>query len=78
MTGHMKELITIILNQLIKQINTSKEIWDFVQSSPHYQDKTTMIITTDHGRGLKRKWRHHGSKFKHSDQVWFAIIGPDM
>ena len=26
-----------------------KELWDFVQQDSVYQDKTTFIITTDHG-----------------------------
>ncbi|HEX3386970.1 MAG TPA: alkaline phosphatase family protein, partial [Mucilaginibacter sp.] len=28
-----------------------KELWDYVQSDPFYKDKTTLIITCDHGRG---------------------------
>jgi hypothetical protein len=32
-----------------------KEIWDFVQSDPQYKNKTTLFITTDHGRGNTTK-----------------------
>ncbi|WP_192350864.1 alkaline phosphatase family protein [Algoriphagus sp. Y33] len=55
-----------------------KEIWDFVQSDPQYKDKTTMIITTDHGRGIsKTSWRSHGSSVPEAGEIWMAAIGPD-
>ena len=56
-----------------------KEIWEYVQSDPAYRDKTTLIITTDHGRGTipKDTWQHHGSKISGADQIWLAIMGPD-
>ena len=55
-----------------------KEIWDFVQSDPQYKDKTTMIITTDHGRGTtKTSWRGHGSSIPDAGEIWMAAIGPD-
>ncbi len=28
-----------------------KQIWDLVQNDPQYRNKTTLFITTDHGRG---------------------------
>ncbi|ALO34905.1 hypothetical protein CMT41_09370 [Colwellia sp. MT41] len=39
------------------------ELWDLLQQDPHYKDKTTMIITTDHGRGEmpQASWKHHGT-----------------
>jgi bisphosphoglycerate-independent phosphoglycerate mutase (AlkP superfamily) len=56
-----------------------KSIWDWAQSNSAYRNKTTMIITTDHGRGDKiiEQWRSHGSSIKGSKNVWLAIIGPD-
>ncbi len=56
-----------------------KEIWDFVQSDPQYQNKTTLLITTDHGRGdiIKEKWTSHGKTIEDADQIWCAILGPD-
>lgn len=55
-----------------------KEIWDFLQSDPQYKDKTTMIITTDHGRGVsKTSWRNHGSSVPEGGEIWMAAIGPD-
>jgi hypothetical protein len=54
-----------------------KQIWDFVQSDPQYKNKTAIIITTDHGRGDKRKekWTSHGEKIEDAYEIWFAAIG---
>ncbi len=56
-----------------------KEIWDFVQADPQYKNKTTLFITTDHGRGdiIKEKWTTHGKAIEDADQIWCAILGPN-
>jgi hypothetical protein len=56
-----------------------KEIWDFVQSDPQYKNKTTLFITTDHGRGNNEqvKWTSHGASVDDAEQIWFAVMGPD-
>ena len=55
-----------------------KQIWDFLQNSPHYRGKTSLVITTDHGRGDGREgWKNHGVDLPGSERVWSAIIGPD-
>lgn len=56
-----------------------RELWDWIQSNNHYRDKTTLIITTDHGRGTQPldSWRSHGSEVPGADQTWLAILGPD-
>lgn len=56
-----------------------KQIWDYLQSDPQYKNKTTLLITTDHGRGdlQKEKWTTHGKAIEDADQIWCAIIGPD-
>ncbi|MFN3998608.1 alkaline phosphatase family protein [Algoriphagus sp.] len=63
----------------IKQLDAYiEEIWEFIQSDPQYKDKTTMIITTDHGRGTnKSSWRSHGSSIPIAGEVWMMAIGPD-
>ena len=57
-----------------------QEIWDFVQNDPQYKNKTTLLITTDHGRGdeIKAEWTSHGSKIKGASQIWFAAMGPEI
>ncbi|MEO7531047.1 MAG: alkaline phosphatase family protein [Sediminibacterium sp.] len=56
-----------------------KEIWDFVQKDPQYKNKTSLFLTTDHGRGItnKIKWTSHGASIDDADQIWFAVMGPD-
>lgn len=55
-----------------------KEIWDFVQSDPQYRNKTTLLFTTDHGRGDKEKykWTSHGQSVEGANEIWMAILGP--
>lgn len=56
-----------------------KQLWQILQGDPMYKDKTTLILTCDHGRGDVpiEKWRDHGADVPHSEQTWFAVIGPD-
>lgn len=56
-----------------------RSLWEYVQSSRTYKDKTTFIITTDHGRGTKPKstWKSHGTSIEGAEEIWFAVIGPD-
>jgi bisphosphoglycerate-independent phosphoglycerate mutase (AlkP superfamily) len=52
-------------------------IWNFVESDPLYKGKTTILITTDHGRGdvIKTQWTSHGEKVKDCHQIWYAMLG---
>lgn len=54
-----------------------EQIWQLVQSMPEYQDKTTLIILPDHGRGTDGDWTDHGEKIPESRETWMAFIGPD-
>lgn len=56
-----------------------EKMWLWLQSDPQYKDKTTLIITSDHGRGHSdmNSWRSHGIKIADADQIWLAVIGPD-
>lgn len=55
------------------------DIWNALQSMPQYRDKTTLIITCDHGRGdkIKDQWKDHGTNVEDSGGIWLAVIGPD-
>jgi hypothetical protein len=55
-----------------------RRLWDELQSLPQYRDKTTMIVTTDHGRGdAPVEWKSHGTRVRGSEAIWIGIIGPD-
>ena len=55
------------------------DLWNYIQSTPQYKNKTTLIITCDHGRGdnPKENWKDHGEKIKDAGHIWIAAIGPD-
>ncbi|MGR3811811.1 alkaline phosphatase family protein [Jiulongibacter sp. NS-SX5] len=55
------------------------QLWDYCQSHPDYKDKTTILITTDHGRGDAdiSQWTSHGSRVPDCGSIWYAVIGPD-
>ncbi len=57
-----------------------KQLWDWAQSDPDYANNTTLLITSDHGRGPATDglWQHHGRKVDGADQIWMAVIGPDV
>jgi len=56
-----------------------KQLWQWVQSTPTYRDKTSLVITTDHGRGgsKNRGWTSHGKKVDGAEYTWVAVVGPD-
>ncbi|MEI9912067.1 MAG: alkaline phosphatase family protein [Bacteroidota bacterium] len=55
------------------------DLWKLLQSLSQYKDKTTLLITCDHGRGdkLKSNWKHHGKNIEDAHEIWMAAIGPD-
>lgn len=54
-----------------------KKLWDYLQQDTFYKGKTTLLITTDHGRGtaLKGEWKHHGANINGAGEIWIAAIG---
>jgi phosphopentomutase/2,3-bisphosphoglycerate-independent phosphoglycerate mutase family metalloenzyme len=55
-----------------------RRLWEALESMPEYAGRTSYLITVDHGRGLGEQWTDHGSKTPHSDEVWFALLGPGI
>jgi hypothetical protein len=55
-------------------------LWNYIQSDPKYKNKTTLILTCDHGRGdvNKENWLSHGTRVPESSQIWMAVMGPDI
>jgi phosphopentomutase len=37
-----------------------RELWERAQRDPTTRGRTTLIVTTDHGRGRGRAWTDHG------------------
>ncbi len=56
-----------------------KGIWTFLQSDRQYRDKTTIIVTIDHGRGNTAKdWDDHGRDVPEAQYIWMAFVSPDV
>lgn len=70
-TGYLEAIV-----QFDRYLN---EVWDLIQSDPFYKDKTTLLITTDHGRGqYPGTWQSHGFLPSRSGEIWFMEYGPDI
>lgn len=57
-----------------------KEIWDHIQSLPAYKDKTTLIVSNDHGRHLDSNggFAEHGDDCAGCRHIEFFAMGPDF
>ncbi|MBP6430596.1 MAG: alkaline phosphatase family protein [Ferruginibacter sp.] len=64
-------------NQVDKWIES---IWNYIQSTPQYKNKTALFITTDHGRGdsIKKEWTSHNNKIVGANEIWFAVMAPGI
>lgn len=68
----------LYLAQATKVDQMIAELWNWVQCTPGYKDNTTLVITTDHGRGNNNNWSKHNEFVNGSNQTWIALMGPDI
>lgn len=55
------------------------ELWSFLQSTPEYHNRTSLLVTTDHGRGNRSgNWNAHGMTIAGSSHTWMAVMGPNV
>lgn len=75
--GHDRRYDRVL--QTIREADDAiRNLWETLQSMEKYRNKTTMIVTTDHGRGLTAEdWIDHDRKTPGSEAIWIAILGPD-
>ncbi|HPO12535.1 MAG TPA: alkaline phosphatase family protein [Candidatus Hydrogenedentes bacterium] len=58
--------------------NCVKILWETAQSMRRYRNKTTLIFSTDHGRGnAPEGWKSHGEEMPNSENICMAFMGPD-
>lgn len=56
-----------------------RRVWDTLQSIPEYASQTTLLVTTDHGRGATTSdWTDHGRKVPAAESTWFFALGPGV
>jgi hypothetical protein len=54
-----------------------RKLWETAQSIPAYAGKTSLVITTDHGRGgTLGDWPNHGPDVAGAENIWIAAMGP--
>jgi hypothetical protein len=57
------------------------ELWNFIQNDSIYKDKTTLLITNDHGRhldGHKNGFVEHGDNCEGCRKIYLVALGPDF
>ncbi|MGH9389090.1 MAG: alkaline phosphatase family protein, partial [Vicinamibacteria bacterium] len=55
-----------------------RELWETAQSLETHRDRTTLVITMDHGRGVTpRDWAEHDFGIEGCQDIWIAVIGPE-
>ncbi|CAG5010149.1 hypothetical protein DYBT9275_04654 [Dyadobacter sp. CECT 9275] len=66
------------LETALAQDKMIERFWTMIQSMPQYKNKTTLLITCDHGRGdaAKQQWTSHGPNIPDSGEIWIAAMGP--
>lgn len=69
----------LVLDALHRADRYLEQLWTALQNDPNYRDRTTLIVTTDHGRGRTGDaWRRHGASVDGADEVWLALLSPDV
>lgn len=57
------------------------QLWEAIQKMPFYKDKTTLIVTNDHGRhldGVEDGFSNHGCGCAGCRNIFLLVVGPDI
>jgi hypothetical protein len=79
-SGHAADSLGY-LQGILDTDNYIYQIWSFLQSDPFYKDRTTMIVTNDHGRhsaGHLDGYVSHGDTCLGCRHIEFFAMGPDL
>lgn len=67
----------LVLDYLHLADSLIADLWQTLQSMDGYRGRTTLIITTDHGRGrTPADWSEHDAGIQGCQDIWIAILGP--
>jgi phosphopentomutase len=54
-----------------------KTLWEAAEAIPEFRGHTSLVLTTDHGRGMSPEtWCNHGASAG-SESTWLMVLGPD-
>lgn len=66
-----------VLDSLARTDRQIQRLWTWLQADPEYRGTTSLVITTDHGRGRTvADWRSHGNTIPGADEIWMAFVTP--
>jgi hypothetical protein len=69
----------LVLDALHRTDHDLETLWNALQRDPFYRGRTTLVVTADHGRGRSGgEWRRHSKSTEGSDEIWLAIVSPDV
>ena len=57
------------------------ELWEEIQSDPHYRDRTALFLTNDHGYhldGVHEGYAEHGDSCEGCRHIMLLALGPDI
>jgi hypothetical protein len=67
-----------VLAAIARNDSMFSELWNWLQADAQYRNKTTLLITTDHGRGdIALNWHSHNAQIRDAKNTWLAVISPD-
>lgn len=64
------------IEKLSRADSSVNELWNFIQADPVYRDKTTLIVTNDHGRHTTN-FTSHGDGCDGCRHLLALVMGPD-
>jgi hypothetical protein len=68
-----------VLDAYVQTDRYLQQLWQWLQSQPDYRGRTSILLTTDHGRGSgPKEWRDHGARTAGSGETWMAFVSPLM
>ena len=79
-SGHQANWVNY-LNGIQSSDEYIYRVWNFIQTSPIYKDKTTLFVTNDHGRhpdGTADGFVSHGDGCSGCRHIMFYAFGPDF
>jgi hypothetical protein len=65
-----------VLDALARFDAALADLWAWLQADPQYRGTTTVLVTTDHGRGRGPvDWRDHGKDVEGAQDIWLVLAG---
>jgi predicted AlkP superfamily pyrophosphatase or phosphodiesterase len=67
-----------VLEALHQTDERFRRLWEFLEADGQYRGKTSIVISTDHGRGNgPADWKDHGKEVEGAQYIWLGIVSPD-